>query len=269
MLDLKLKYCELMTRYYTHKDDMMGLAKLNHSLYMTPAIQQSDTDWQKPLERVVAFMALAPFDNELSDMMHRVAQDKRLDGMPVFKALTKYYTTQEIVPWPLPEEAELKAHPVFQGDSSISGGGDGKDGGDDDMKGGGEKGDDGEAAAARGEKWFKMLQQRVTEHSIRVVAKYYRRIRLPRLGELLSSTAEAVEDHICRMVSDKFLYAKIDRPAGGATFEKARDQDEQLADWAADLGKVMALVDNTCHVINKEKMMAEAAAKAGGGESKE
>ena len=39
-LDLKLKYCSLMTKYFTHESDMFGLAQLNHSLYKTPKVRR-------------------------------------------------------------------------------------------------------------------------------------------------------------------------------------------------------------------------------------
>ena len=74
----------------------------------------SEGDWQKPLQRVVLFMALAPHTNELSDMIHRVAADKRIETLPACQQLVKYYTQQEIVPWPLPEEAALKPLAVFR-----------------------------------------------------------------------------------------------------------------------------------------------------------
>ena len=38
--DLKLKYCSLMTKYFTHESDMFGLAQLNHSLYKTPKVNR-------------------------------------------------------------------------------------------------------------------------------------------------------------------------------------------------------------------------------------
>ena len=42
----------------------------------------------------------------------------------------------------------------------------------------------------RPEKSFKALQERVTEHNIRVISAYYTQIRLARLAELLHLTIE-------------------------------------------------------------------------------
>ena len=144
-----------------------------------------------------------------------------------FENLVKYFTTNEIIRWPLPEEAILRQHAVFAGIST-----------NDESPAPNE---DDQARVDRGTAWWSMLQRRVTEHSIRVVAKYYRQIRLARLGELLTSSAEEVEEHICRMVADKGLWAKIDRPAGIVTLSSGENQDIVLEGWAGALARQIAV----------------------------
>ena len=126
--------------------------------FRTFQVHTSEGDWQKPLQRVMLFMALAPHTNELSDMIHRVAADKRIEELPACQQLVKYFTQQEIVPWPLPEEAALKPLAVFSGIS--------------DTEEKADEGEDAETTAKRGDEWWAMLHRRVTEHSIRVVSKY-------------------------------------------------------------------------------------------------
>ena len=55
---------------------------------------------------------------------------------------------------------------------------------------------------------------------------------------MLDASPDEVEDHVCQMVADKGLWAKIDRPAGVITFLQAPKVDEVLHDWSNDLGKV-------------------------------
>jgi len=55
---------------------------------------------------------------------------------------------------------------------------------------------------------------RVTEHNILVVCKYYSRIRLARLAQLLDLPPAETERHLSDMVVAGALSAKIDRPAG-------------------------------------------------------
>lgn len=57
-------------------------------------------------------------------------------------------------------------------------------------------------------------RQRVTEHNILVVAKYYSNIKSERLALLLDLPAAAAEKALSTMVVDGTVCAKIDRPAG-------------------------------------------------------
>ena len=55
---------------------------------------------------------------------------------------------------------------------------------------------------------------RVTEHNILVLCKYYTRIRMARLAQLLDLPLADAEKHLSDMVVAGALTAKIDRPAG-------------------------------------------------------
>ncbi len=57
-------------------------------------------------------------------------------------------------------------------------------------------------------------RQRVTEHNVLVVAKYYSRIRSERLAQLLDLPPPAAEEALSAMVVSGAVSAKIDRPAG-------------------------------------------------------
>ena len=59
-----------------------------------------------------------------------------------------------------------------------------------------------------------LCRLRVTEHNLLVVSKYYARIRLGRLAELLDLPPAEAERHLSDMVVAGAVAAKIDRPAG-------------------------------------------------------
>lgn len=48
---------------------------------------------------VILYCLLAPFDNEQSDLLHRLQRDKVLEDMPMYGRLVKVFVTQEIVSW--------------------------------------------------------------------------------------------------------------------------------------------------------------------------
>jgi 26S proteasome regulatory subunit N5 len=64
------------------------------------------------------------------------------------------------------------------------------------------------------------------------------------------------------MVSGHGVYAKLDRPAGIVTFVRPRTAAETLNEWAHGVGKLLELVEDTCHHISKETMVHKPAAAA-------
>jgi 26S proteasome regulatory subunit N5 len=114
------------------------------------------------------------------------------------------------------------------------------------------------------------------------VAKYYTRITLERLTQLLDLPVARTEEILSRLVVSKTVYARIDRPAGTINFREPRGTDNILNEWSNDVEKLMvrpslqpcpfsrsfwflsiqSLVEKTTHLVSKEyavhgaKMMA-------------
>jgi 26S proteasome regulatory subunit N5 len=100
------------------------------------------------------------------------------------------------------------------------------------------------------------LRKRVIEHNVRVVAKYYTRIQMKRLTQLLDLNEEETEKYLSQLVTSKTIYAKIDRPAGIVSFAKPRDADDVLNEWSANMKSLLGLLERIDHLITKEEMMA-------------
>jgi 26S proteasome regulatory subunit N5 len=100
------------------------------------------------------------------------------------------------------------------------------------------------------------LRKRVIEHNVRVVARYYTRIEMGRLTELLDLDEEETERYISDLVTAKTVYAKIDRPARIVNFAKPRDADDVLNEWSANMKSLLGLLERIDHLITKEEMMA-------------
>ena len=100
------------------------------------------------------------------------------------------------------------------------------------------------------------LRNRVIEHNVRVVAKYYTRIQMARLTQLLDLTEDETEKYISELVTSKTVYAKIDRPARIVSFAKPRDADDVLNEWSHNMKSLLGLLERIDHLITKEEMMA-------------
>lgn len=95
----------------------------------------------------------------------------------------------------------------------------------------------------------------VIEHNLRVVAKYYQRISLARLGALIKLSRDDLEHHLSTMSYSAALNLKIDQPAGIVTFSPKRSSEEVLSEWSGDITKMLQLMEATCHLINRENMV--------------
>lgn len=100
------------------------------------------------------------------------------------------------------------------------------------------------------------LRKRVIEHNVRVIAKYYTRIEMGRLTQLLDLDEEETEKYISDLVTSKTIYAKIDRPARLVNFAKPRDADDVLNEWSSNMKSLLGLLERIDHLITKEEMMA-------------
>ena len=80
------------------------------------------------------------------------------------------------------------------------------------------------------------------------------------LIECMLFNLQKAESYLSEMVSEKCVVAKIDRPAGIITFQKARDANVVLNEWSTDISDLLNLVELACHRIDKENMMAKSRA---------
>jgi 26S proteasome regulatory subunit N5 len=90
-----------------------------------------------------------------------------------------------------------------------------------------------------------------TSQNLRVIASYYSRITMTRLTELLDLPPLTTERTICKLVTDKTIYARIDRPAGIVSFKQTKGVNEVLNAWSGDIAKMLSLVEKTSHLVAK------------------
>merc|ERR1712115_482579 len=106
-----------------------------------------------------------------------------------------------------------------------------------------------------GDKRWADLKNRIVEHNIRMMAKYYTKIRLSRMSNLLALSENETEDCLSDMVVAGTVSAKTDRLEGIVDFTEQQDPLEALNQWSSNTNKLMELVMKTTHLINKEEMV--------------
>ena len=225
MEDHKIKFFTLMSEFHRHDQDAFELAKDYHSIYMTSTVQQIEDQWKEALASTVLFLALSPYSMEQQDMLHRIRSDPNLEKLPACQSTISSLLTKEIISYPIPYQTEMESLPAF-----LMGGHD--------------------LIAV----WKKSFRTRIIQHNIRVASAYYQRIRGKRLAQLLGLSNEELESELSSMVSNREVFAKIDRPMDIIKFKQSKSPEAVLSDWAADIGTLLNLVDTTSHLIQKENM---------------
>lgn len=74
---------------------------------------------------------------------------------------------------------------------------------------------------------------------------------MTRLTELLDLPPHTTERTLCKLVTDKTVYARIDRPAGIVTFKQQKTHYQTLNEWSGDVSKILSLVEKTSHLVSK------------------
>ncbi|KAK1758608.1 26S proteasome non-ATPase regulatory subunit 12 [Echria macrotheca] len=232
--DLKLRYYEQQILLAKHDSKYLDVCKHYRQVLDTEAVEEDPKKLRAVLQRIIYFVILAPHDNEQHDLLHRIHKDPRNSQVPEDAQLLKLFTVHELMRWPEVSRAfgpHLCSTDVFDA----------------------EEGDSDDPLAFQ--RW-QDLRKRVIEHNVRVVAKYYTRIKTERLTQLLDLTEDETEKYISELVTSKTVYAKIDRPARVVSFAKPRDADDILNEWSYNMKSLLGLLERIDHLITKEEMMA-------------
>lgn len=232
MQDLKLRFYGLLVEVFLREKDALELAQAYHAMASTPCKADDEGDasgWRHCVKGAVLFLVLAPRSPAQADMLARVAAEERLEKLPEWAATVKLFTTHEIIAFPLASQGVIEAQ--LQAVLAQY------------------------AMPEAFKHWQLMTHERATQHNLRVAAKYYARIRMPRLAHLLGLSPDETEKQLATLVSEGQVTAKIDRPAGLVTFAPKVTAEETLSAWSSDLGNLLSLVERTCHLINKENMI--------------
>lgn len=230
--DMKLKYFKIMVEIGLHEGRYLDVCKYNRAIFDTPSVQADDdvnTGWKQSLRNSVVFAVLAPYDNEQSDLVARISEEKKLadESLALYKELLKNFVTSMVMPW---TQVDTRFGPDLKATSFF------------------------DLASEQGKKRYDDLRGQVVEHNIRVMAKYYTRISSTRLSQILELPIDEMEQSLAKLVEKKTIYAKINRPAKIITFRQPTKAAEVLEEWSSTNNSLMQLVSNAAHVIAKEKL---------------
>jgi len=161
--------------------------------------------------------------------MNMKTEKKLLESLPVFRELLVLLTTWELIGWPLPSAIHDNLT-KFQFVGVVD----------------------------KEQNFSKLLQDRIIQHNIRVIAKYYNRISSKRLAQFLSIPVDETEKYLSELVNNGIIFARVDRLEGIIRFRAKETSNDILNEWKSNIDKMLDLVDTTCHQVNKEMVIHSA-----------
>lgn len=237
--DLKLRYYELMIALDQYDSSYLKICQHFRAILNSKSIQSDPAKKQEALKNVVIYDVLSPYDNEQSDLLHRILEGKSLEEVPEYKDLLKLFSTPELIRWSFitqTYEALLRRGTPQSAATSALG------------------------TDAAGQKHWSDLKARVVEHNIRIMSKYYGRVTLRRMSQLLDLTPQETEDTLSSLVVKKTVWAKVDRLEEIVNFVAYKDPSDVLNDWSHDISSLMQQICKINHLINKEEMIHQSLA---------
>ncbi len=225
---VKVSFYNMMIEYHTKEKDTWEICQSYYKIYDTTITKDDIAKKSAALESCVIFLILSKFDNHASDMLHRLKLLKDIENNAICHAVITLFTTAEIIAYPFPGQELLQTHACFR-QSFID--------------------------TATASEFHQLFQTRVIQHNLRTCAKYYKRMHTQSLAAMLGLSADALEKHLSEMSSSGDLFLKIDRPKGIVSFEAPLSPESVLSDWSSDIGALLALMESTSHLINRERMV--------------
>ena len=126
-----------------HECDYLDICRNFRQVYDTPCIQEDTTEKVENLKNIVLYIVLAKFDNEQSDLIHRIKTDKVLEDIPLYKNILEKFITDELI-----SQADFCQE--FEGELRQT---------------------DAFSKSEMGDKRWADLKNRIVEHNIRMMAK--------------------------------------------------------------------------------------------------
>lgn len=227
-----------MIEYYIHEKMIMDIAKAYQTIFdacnnaspeLTKELDPNGTLKDRAFQNFIIYLLISPYENDKVDLMNHVNKQyaRDLEKNELLHKFVNKLLTFELMP--LSEEEitrQVSAYEPFHKDTENS------------------------------QAHFKEFLRQLIQHNLRVISKYYSKIRISTLSRLIGVPELRAEQEIGDMVVNRRIEAKINRLAWEVTFKKKNSgTNGMLGDWNSDVKTLLDKVEQTCHLINREKIV--------------
>ncbi|EAN33052.2 PCI domain protein [Theileria parva strain Muguga] len=240
----KLQFYDFMIQYYHHDFDIENVTKSLYTIYSTKKKlfldstnstddspsnidQQYYQDYLTVLEKLLLYLILLSLNEENIEYMKKVNEDEKkfIKQLLTVSPFFQQFLNNFLIPHQLDDALVEKINSMLD------------------------------------ERCSKLLYDRIIQHNVKIVSKYYNKITLERLSTLLNINSDKLENEISNMVEMGIIDSKINRITGIVKFQKKLQTEIILNNWVNNITKLMELVDQCSRLVQKEKMIHEARSK--------
>lgn len=239
LLKIKIDYYTQIIEYYNHEKNTLEVARCYQTVY--DAMVQAEEDKEIELsftkeernasfKNFVVYLMITSHSNEQVDLLNivNVRYARELEANPTLEKFVHKFLLSELMP--LDEDnvkSQLGEYEPFNENIEFY------------------------------NEHLDSLFKQIIQHNLRVIEKYYTKIKLDRLSPLIGVGIDRAEQEIADMVINKRIVAKINRIDGIVKFGKVKFTNDTLNSWNYDIKSLLSKIDTTCHLINREKVVYE------------
>ncbi|KAI6179318.1 PCI domain-containing protein [Aphelenchoides besseyi] len=235
--DLKLEFYTYKIAIGLNDNNYLDVCRHYRCVFDTPKVQADDGKVKEILKNVVVYVLLSPYGSEQWDQVHRIHAIRQLELVPEYNSLLELFINEEIIGWKdtivsTYEQLLRKGTPASAAPPNVF------------------------TMSEDGEKRWKAFKERVGEHNIRMIAKYYTQITFDRMAELLEFPVDEMEAFLCKLIVTGVIPdAKIHRPSRIINLRARKANIETLDNWGSNVRKLTDILNKVSHLVSKEEMV--------------
>ena len=228
-----VEYFQYMCKFHIHEKETLEVAKAYNAIFETLEKQKdkeevkSEDEISDAFRNYILYLLISPQSQEKVDMLSDMEKKypRLMEGEELLTKYVRRFLTFELVPMQENEIREqMQNFEPFQENKTM-----------------------------HAKNHMIELIRQMVQHNIRVIEKYYNRVTLTRMSQLVGVSVERTERELGDMVVNKRVAAKINRLAGIVVFSSRKQfPNESLNNWNKDLTTTLDKIEETCHLINRE-----------------
>ena len=242
---LKIRFYELMIKYYTHEKKYIEVSKCYKILYdfvkdvnnkllnvekkneeLKPNVidnyinVKKNNDVKKLFENYVLFLSICPPELETKNMLNELLlkYKKELDLDENILYIVEKRLGDDIILIDNNLFNKYEKYEIFK----------------------------------QNQEFCKLFRKFWIQHNLALFEKFFAKIHIDRISQMTLVPIDEIEQEIADMVVNNFIFAKINRIEKIVNFRKKTDHHDVLDDLNYDVDNMLKKIEETCHLINKE-----------------